>query len=47
MGKQVDKAITFKSKLVKMIKDVENGFDNYSISPMIRQVFAALGLYIS
>ena len=28
----------FKGKLVKMIKDVNDRFDNYSISPKIRQI---------
>ena len=28
----------FKGKLVRMIKDVNERFDNYSISPKIRQI---------
>ena len=28
----------FKSKLVKMVKDVNGRFDDYSISPKIRQI---------
>ena len=28
----------FKNRLVKMIKDVGGKFDNYSISPKIRQI---------
>ena len=32
----------FRDKLVKMIKDVGSKFDNYSISPKIRQNFIAL-----
>ena len=43
MEKQIDKASRFKSKLVKMIKEVEDGFDNYSVSPMIRQVLLHWG----
>ena len=33
----------FKGKLVKMIKDVGGKFDDYSISPKIRQIFLHLG----
>ena len=32
----------FKGKLVKMIKDVNGRFDDYSISPKLRQKFIAL-----
>ena len=33
----------FKGKLVKMIKDVGGKFDDYSISPKIRQILLHLG----
>ena len=33
----------FKGKLVKMIKDVNGKFDNYSISPKIRQTLLHWG----
>ena len=33
----------FKGKLVKMIKDVNGKFDNYSISPKIRQMLLHWG----
>ena len=35
--------IRFKGKLVKMIKDVNGRFDDYSISPKIRQILLRLG----
>ena len=36
---------SFKDKLVKLIKDVTSKFDDYSISPKIRQI--SLGLWIT
>ena len=33
----------FKGKLVKMIKDVDGKFDNYSISPKIRKILLDSG----
>ena len=33
----------FKGKLVKMIKDAGSKFDDYSISPKIRQILLHLG----
>ena len=33
----------FKGKLIKMIKDVDGRFDDYSISPMTRQVLLHWG----
>ena len=33
----------FKGKLVKMIKDVNGRFDDYSISPKIRQILLHSG----
>ena len=33
----------FKGKLVKMIKDVNGKFDDYSISPKIRQILLHRG----
>ena len=33
----------FRGKLVKMIKDVDSKFDDYSISPKIRQVLLHWG----
>ena len=33
----------FKDKLVKMIKDANSRFDNYSISPKIRQILLHWG----
>ena len=33
----------FKGKLVKMIKDVNGRFDDYSISPKIRQILLHCG----
>ena len=40
-------ASRFRDKLVTMIKDVASKFDNYSISPKIRENFIALGLRIN
>ena len=40
-GKKI--GIRFKGKLVKMIKDVNGRFDDYSISPKIRQIFLHSG----
>ena len=37
----------FRGKLVKMTKDAGSKFDDYSISPKIRQDFIALVLRIS
>ena len=34
---------TFKGKLVKMIKDASSKFDDYSISPKIRQILLHWG----
>ena len=36
-GKLIDGKI-FRSKLVKMIKDTDSKYDDYSISPKIRQI---------
>ena len=36
-------ASRFKDKLVKMIKDANSRFDDYSISPKIRQILLHLG----
>ena len=33
----------FKGKLVKMIEDVDGKFDDYSISPIIRQILLHWG----
>ena len=33
----------FRSKLVKMIRDVDSKFDDYSISPKIRQILLHKG----
>ena len=33
----------FRSKLVKMIKDADSKFDDYSISPKIRQILLHWG----
>ena len=33
----------FKGKLIKMIKDVNGRFDDYSISPKVRQIFLHWG----
>ena len=40
MMKEKSKGIVsrFKDKLVKMIKDVHDGFDDYLISPIIRYI---------
>ena len=35
-GKKI--VIRFRGKLVKMIEDADSKFDNYSISPKIRQI---------
>ena len=40
-GKKV--VTRFKGKLVKMIKDVNGKFDDYSISPKIRQILLYRG----
>ena len=40
MGKIVGR---FKGKLVKMIKDANSRFDDYSISPKIRQILLYWG----
>ena len=37
----------FKGKLVKMIKDINGRFDDYSISPKLRQKFIALEIWIN
>ena len=37
----------FEGKLVKMIKDVGSKFDDYSISPKIRQILLHWGLWIN
>ena len=34
----------FRGKLVKMIRDTGGEFDDYSVSPKIRQIFITLGL---
>ena len=40
-GKKI--ASRFKGKLVKMIKDANSKFDDYSISPKIRQILLHWG----
>ena len=40
----MEKIVTrFKGKLVKMIKDANSRFDDYSISPKIRQILLHWG----